>query len=78
MIQANNINTNLQIQILNSVNALDYNQQLKLLDFINSLFVKVEHKNNELLKYAGIIDKGDLDTMKNSIKDCEKVDLNEW
>lgn len=80
MIQTNNIsyNSNLQTQILNSVNELDYNQQLKLLDFINSLFAKNEQKNNKLLKYAGFIDKYELESMKNSLKDCENIDLNEW
>lgn len=80
MIQANNTysNSDLQFQIWNSVNELNYNQQLKLLDFINSLFLKAEHKNNDIIKYAGIIDKDDLVTMTNSIKDCEKIDLNEW
>lgn len=80
MIQANNTysNSDLQFQIWNSVNELNYNQQLKLLDFINSLFLKSESKKIELFKYAGIIDKEDLEKMKNSIKDCENIDLNEW
>jgi len=80
MIQPSNTfsNSDLQFQIWNSVNELNYNQQLKLLDFINSLFLKPENKNSHLLKYAGIIDKDELETMKISIKDCEKVDLNEW
>lgn len=80
MIQQNNTygNSELQFQIWNSVNQLNYNQQLKLLDFINSLILKPENKNSGLLKFAGIIDKDELETMKISIKDCEKVDLNEW
>jgi hypothetical protein len=80
MIQQNNTysNSDLQFQIWNSVNELNYNQQLKLLDFINSLFLKTEHKNNDIIKFAGIIEKDELETMKISIKDCEKIDLNEW
>ena len=70
--QTDNIvnNSDIQLQIWNSVNKLDYNQQLKLLDFINSLFPKVDNKNSELLKFAGIIDKDELELIKDSIKDC--------
>ena len=64
--------------IWQSISRLDRYQQIKLLEFINSLLYKVEKKTNKLLKYAGCIAKNELALMKTAITDCEKVDNNEW
>jgi len=71
-------NQDIQMQIWNSLSKLEYDQQLKLLDLINTLFLNVEDKHNNLLKYSGYIEKDELDLFKASIKDCEKIDYNEW
>lgn len=64
--------------IRQSISRLDRYQQMKLLEFINSLFYNVEKKTNKLLKYAGCIAKDELILMKTAITDCEKTDNNEW
>ena len=68
----------LQMLIRQSVSRLDKYQQLKLLNFINSLFLNVKQESNKLLKHAGCIAKSELVLMKTGIKDCEKIDYNEW
>jgi hypothetical protein len=68
----------LQMQIWQSVERLDEYQQIKLLEFINSLFLNVKQETNKLLKYAGCISKDELELMKTAIADCEKIDHNEW
>jgi len=68
----------LQMQIWHSVERLDEYQQIKLLEFINSLFLNVKQETNKLLKYAGCISKDEIELMKTAIADCEKIDHNEW
>jgi len=68
----------LQMLIWKSISQLDKYQQIKLLEFINSLFLNIKQETNKLLKYAGCIEKSDLELMKTAINDCEKIDENEW
>jgi hypothetical protein len=67
-------NQDIQILIWKSISQLDKNQQIKLLEFINSLFLNIKQETNKLLKYAGYIEKNDLELMKTAISDCEKID----
>jgi len=67
----------LQMLIWQSVSKLDKYQQIKLLEFINSLSLNV-NETNKLLKYVGCISKDELKLMKSAIADCEKIDHNEW
>lgn len=64
--------------IWQSVARLDKFQQIKLLEFINSMFIDVKQETNALLKYAGCISESELRLMRTAIKDCEKIDHNEW
>jgi len=66
----------IQTLIWQSVSRLDKYQQIKLLEFINSLYFN--QKQNKLLKYAGYIAKEELALMKNAINECEKIDNSEW
>jgi hypothetical protein len=68
----------LQLLIWQSISQLDKYQQIKLLEFINSLFLNVKQETNKLLKYEGCISKEELKLMKSAIADCEKIDHNEW
>ena len=68
----------IQMLIWQSVSRLDKHQQLKLLDFINSLYLNIKKETNTLLKYAGCIPKSELELIKTAITDCEKIDYNEW
>ena len=69
---------NIQTLIWQSVARLDKYQQIKLLEFINSMVLNVKQETNALLKYAGCIPKSELELMKTAITDCEKIDHNEW
>jgi hypothetical protein len=68
----------LSLLIKQSILRLDKYQQIKLFEFINSLNVNNTQKSNILLKYEGCIEKGELDLMRTAIKDCEKIDKDEW
>jgi hypothetical protein len=71
-------NHDIQMLIWKSISQLDKYQQIKLLEFINSLFLNVKQETNKLLKYEGCIAKDELELMKTAISDCEKIDNNEW
>jgi len=65
--------------IINSISQLNYYQQTKLLEFINSLVSANSTDKQGILKFAGAIDKEDLLKMEQAINaDCEKIDSNEW
>jgi len=71
-------NQDIQSLIWKSISQLDKYQQIKLYEFINSLFLNEKQASNRLLKYAGCIEKSELDLMRTAISDCEKIDHNEW
>jgi hypothetical protein len=65
--------------IVQSIIKLNHFQQIKLLEFINAMTGKSESKTIDLKKFAGCIDKADLQLMKQAItQDCGKIDFNEW
>jgi hypothetical protein len=65
--------------IIRSITKLNHFQQIKLLEFINAMSGKSKAKASVLQKFAGCIEKSDLQLMKDAIaRDCEKVDYNEW
>ncbi len=64
--------------ISQSIALLDKYQQIKLLEFINSMVANVKQEKSSLLKYAGCIPKSELELMSTAITDCEKIDYNEW
>jgi hypothetical protein len=62
-----------------SLGQLNPYQQKKLLEFIDSLIEKPKKGNQNLLRFAGSIDKADLELMEQAISEgCEKIDHNEW
>jgi len=68
----------IETSIWQAISRSDKFQQMKLLEFINSLFLNEKQKNNnKLLKYAGCIEKDELKLMTAAIADCEKIDDNE-
>ena len=69
----------IQSAILRAVQRLNEVQQLKLLDFINAMIgSKKKEPVNSLVQFAGYFDPEDLRQMQSAIKDCEKVDADEW
>jgi len=69
----------LQNSILNVIKQLSYTQQVKLLEFVQTLVKKNEsEKKHDILKFAGAFEEQDLKEFKKAIKDCEQIDKNEW
>ena len=53
-------------------------QQIKLLEFVESM-ISAKTNKGDLLKFAGAIEKSELDLMQAAIEEgCEKIDSNEW
>ncbi len=53
--------------------------KLELISWLsNSLLEKDEDEITDWTQFSGIWNKEEADEISESIKDCEKVDLNEW
>ncbi len=65
---------NIKALIWQSIARLDKFQQIKLLEFINSMAMDAKQDENILLKYAGCMPKNELESMKTAINNCEKID----
>ncbi len=76
------MNKELEIKnrIADALQKLSLVQQVKLLDFINAMVGTMPEASdkNKLLKFAGVFDEKDIVEMKSAIKDCEKIDKDEW
>lgn len=72
--QIHNISKNFE----ESFGQLSPYQQIKLLEFVESM-ISEKRNNGDLLKFAGIIEKTELDLMQAAIQEgCEKIDSGEW
>jgi hypothetical protein len=72
-------NIELQESIIRSIQQMTLVQQLRLLDFINSMLkIKREGEPKGLLKFVGAFEKEDLQEMEQALEDCEQIDENEW
>jgi len=61
-----------------SLGQLSPYQQIKLLEFVESM-ISAKKNKGDLLKFAGAIEKSELDLMQAAIEDgCEKIDSHEW
>ena len=75
------ISSSLRKEILEKLDLLPIEEQRRVLDFTLAL---TESKTpgiagRDLLRFAGTIEKTELESMKQAIEDgCERVDLNEW
>lgn len=66
-------------QILAQLAGLSEDQQLRVLDFARSLVSPDGIAGRDLLRFAGAIEKEDLQTMSQAIEEgCEKIDPDEW
>ena len=70
--------TGLSKNIEQSIGQLSPYQQIKLLEFVESM-ISAKTNKGDLLKFAGTIEKSELDLMQAAIEEgCEKIDNNEW
>lgn len=65
--------------ILKALDRMSLIQQVKLLEFINSFLALPEKKeSNTVLQFAGIFDEQDAKDFHEAMKDCNKIDEDEW
>ena len=70
--------THIKENLVNQIDRLPYDLQLRVLDFIASLSPKGV-KGESLLKFKGTISANDLRQISKAIDEgCEKADINEW
>lgn len=73
------MSTTIRDQIIEQVDRLDETQRLRLLDFARRLTAPEGTPGRDLLRFAGAIDRADLEVMSRAIQEgCEKVDPNAW
>jgi hypothetical protein len=68
-------------QVLKDLNALPYNLQQQVLDFVHALRLSSQNgvPGSQLLRFAGAISDKDLEKMSQAIEEgCEQVESNEW
>jgi hypothetical protein len=68
-------------QIIKDLGGLPVELQKRVQEFTHALLVTQPKgtPGKDLLRFSGLIDKGDLDKMKSAIESgCERVDSNEW
>jgi hypothetical protein len=73
--------TELDIQqsIIKALSRMSLVQQLKLLEFINSMqTASTVRKPKGILKFAGTFDATDAREFEASLKDCEQIDKDGW
>lgn len=69
----------IQSAVIRAIQRLNEVQQLKLLDFIYAMTgTKKNQATNNLVSFAGYFTPEDLRQMQLAIKDCEKIDADEW
>ena len=66
-------------QIVEQIDRLNDPQQRQLLEFARRLATSAAVPGQNLLRFSGSIDPGDLEAMQQAIEDgCEKVDSSGW
>ena len=72
------INTFIKESLIDQLDKIPYDLQIRVLEFVRSLIPKgVAGKN--LLRFEGAISADDLQSISKSIEEnCEKIDTHEW
>lgn len=70
----------LQQEIMSELSNLDHESQKQVMDLIKTLSPSKPKgvPGGNLLSFAGIIPTDDLNELAQAIKECDRVDLNEW
>jgi hypothetical protein len=75
------VDTTIEIELSTCMGRLPVNKQREVLDFARTLAASPLQgvRGADLLRFAGTIDKSDVDAMSQAIKDgCEGIDADEW
>jgi hypothetical protein len=71
--------TELSKNIEHFIGQLSDHQKIKLMEFLESMTREKKTSRVDLLKFAGSIDRDDLELMEQAIAEgCEKIDAHEW
>jgi hypothetical protein len=74
-----NMSQTVREQIIEQVDRLDDAQQRQVLEFARRVAAPSAAASPDLLRFAGSIDRSDLDKMSKAIEDgCERVDQSGW
>jgi hypothetical protein len=65
-------------ELIHKFEALKPSDQARVIQLVDSLQSKKWMSGEDLMKFAGTISHEDAEAMREAIKDCERVDLNEW
>ena len=69
----------IQQSIIKAMSRMSLVQQIKLLEFVNSMLsASVVKKSGGILKYSGVFDDATVLEFEAAMKDCEQIDENEW
>ena len=69
----------IQQSIIKALGRMSLVQQLKLLEFINSMqTASIGKKPKGILKFAGTFDATDAKEFESSLKDCGQIDKDGW
>ncbi len=70
----------LQQEIMSELSNLDLESQKQVMDLIKTLSTSKPKGvyGEKLLSFAGVIPAEDLNEMAQAIKECDRVELNEW
>jgi len=68
----------IQNKIIAAVQELNELQQMKLLEFIEVMKFKRKKTTSPIMDFVGLFPQEDIEEIGNAIKDCEKIDIDEW
>lgn len=69
----------IQQSIIKALKRMSLVQQIKLLEFVNSMLsASVTKKPKGILNFSGIFDDTTAQEFEASLKDCEQIDQDEW
>ncbi len=75
------VDATIETELSTCLQKLPIDKQRQVLKFAQTLATSAIHgvRGADLLRFAGTIDKSDLDAMSRAIEDgCEGIDLDEW
>jgi hypothetical protein len=65
--------------IIKAINRMSLIQQIRLLEFVNVMLdTPVSEKSKGILKFSGVLDNATAREFEAALKDCEKIDHDEW
>ncbi len=64
--------------ILKALEKMSLSQQRKLLDVIRSMLLSSRSEKHGIMQFMGVFDQEDSEEFTIALKDCDKIDQNDW